>query len=451
MANYAPSYPDILGYITNGPRCVVGTLQVAAAVRPKTVRAGRPFAVLVLVQNTADEPTEVTATLMLPELDAARKPKHFTSKTDHVTVKVGAAEVGYILLPAACAPETAPGESYKLGVAIEAKAPTSTKVRRIRDATGGGSVVPEILTDEAMKRLADLKSVPFSATKRMLRDVVDVPFAIAPPKAATAPVPDYKASWINLWALHQHQDIRLLLVRYADTLKTRVLPQFKRAGLVDPLREAVEARFKTANYELKPPEAALIAKLMALILEFATPRDTAHGYIAAGIYSVAPLLDKNWQTEKEPAPLPQWCEGMLRILARDERAATQTVQLMTKVLFDPLLRDTIAYAFEEVTTATGDDLGTPEEMRQYGDDLVRLLAAKEGLHFNRVYMPLVLGGVLINDRLLVQLEKPGDLLGQMLGVLEERQAEIAPDDRQVYDMAVTLVDRVLFKYGYRQS
>src|SRR5262245_7518560 len=247
MANYAPSYPDILGYITNGPRCVVGTLRVAAAVRPKNVRAGRPFAVIVLVQNTADEPTEVTATLMLPEVDAARKPKRFTSKTDHVTVKVGAAEVGYILLPAACVPETAPGESYKIGIAIEAKAPTSTKVRRIRDATGGGSVVPEILTEEAMKRVNDLKSVPFSATKRMLRDVLDVPFVVAPQKEATSPVPDYKASWVSLWAMHQHQDIRLLLYRYADTMKTRVLPQFKRGTLVEPLREAVDARFKAAG------------------------------------------------------------------------------------------------------------------------------------------------------------------------------------------------------------
>jgi len=450
MANYAPSYPDILGYVTGGSRCVMGALQVAACVRPKTVRAGRPFAVMVLVQNTADEPTEVTASLLLPEVDAARKPKRFTSKTDQVTVKLGAAEVGYILLPAACVPETAPGNSYKVGVAIESKS-SGSKVQRVRDATGGGSVVPEILTPEAMTHLNELKSLRFSATKRMLRDVVDAPLAVAPPKEGTSPVADPKARWVNLWSLHQHQDIRLLLYRYAETMKNRVLPQFKRTSLLEPLREAIEARFEVGGYALKPPEATLIAKLMALILEYAAPRDTAHGYIAAGIYSVAPLLDKNWQTEKDTPELPRWCEGMLRILARDERAAAQPVQTVTKMLVDMLLRDAIAFAFEEVATATGDDLGTSEEMGQYGDELLRILAAKEGLNFNRVYMPLVLGGVLINDRLLVALEKPGDLLGQMLTVLEERQPEVAQDDKLVYEMAVTLVDRALFKYGYRQT
>ena len=42
----ATNYPDVLGFLTGGQRSNFGSAQVALAVRPRIVRAGRPFEVL---------------------------------------------------------------------------------------------------------------------------------------------------------------------------------------------------------------------------------------------------------------------------------------------------------------------------------------------------------------------------------------------------------------------
>ena len=78
-ARATPNYPDILGAITGGLRCNINVVQLALAVRPRVVRAGRPFEAILLVQNASDVNVDVTATLHLPDKDAAKQKNQFTS------------------------------------------------------------------------------------------------------------------------------------------------------------------------------------------------------------------------------------------------------------------------------------------------------------------------------------------------------------------------------------
>ncbi len=79
MENHPPNYPDILGYVTGGQQMLVSVIQAALALRPEVVPAGRPFEAIVMLQNTTDVNVEVTATVQLPPVDAAKVKRPFLS------------------------------------------------------------------------------------------------------------------------------------------------------------------------------------------------------------------------------------------------------------------------------------------------------------------------------------------------------------------------------------
>ena len=66
-----------------------------------------------------------------------------------------------------------------------------------------------------------------------------------------------------------------------------------------------------------------------------------------------------------------------------------------------------------------------------------------------MYMPLVMGGVIIYDRAVLKTEKIGELLTELSRQLKSRYAEVNPDNEMVYHMAEQLIDRSLQKFGYR--
>jgi hypothetical protein len=78
-----------------------------------------------------------------------------------------------------------------------------------------------------------------------------------------------------------------------------------------------------------------------------------------------------------------------------------------------------------------------------------MLAKDAPLDFSRVYMPLVLGGVIVYDRVMMPDEKLGELLEDMRDILNERKVEQNPDNEIIFNIAARLIDQAMMKYGYR--
>jgi hypothetical protein len=441
------NYPDILGLITGGDRLNVSVVQAALAVRPQPARSGRAFETVLLLQNAANLPAEVIVSLLLPDQDAKRQKGRFGAKMTKLSIILAPAEVGYVSLPAACHPETAPG-AYKIGVELDVK--VQGKPARVRAQTGGGTVDPATMPETALKQIEALKKMAFGITKRMGRNIIDVPLEVTLGKPE--PMPELKPGWVSVCKLTDYRDDRLLLHAYGETLQVQSLPSFKRANIYKPLVETTQIRFGTAGFPLKEPEAHAIAKLMTIILEFAAPKMTGHGYTNAGVYGVTPLLERDPLTLDRAMMLPHWTRAMLKAIARDERVASHPVQAATRLVYDELLRDSIEYAFELVETATGENLGSPEEMEHYADRVIELLKSGQGdsgLDFNRVYLPLIMGGIIVNDQMLTEKEDPAELLKGISHALEARLQTDPNADPTIVDMTGLLLERTGQKYGYR--
>jgi hypothetical protein len=264
----------------------------------------------------------------------------------------------------------------------------------------------------------------------------------------SAQLPNLNPGWVSLWTL-ERQDKGLLLHRYAALLKSQTLRQLRHNVLLKPLVQATEARFRDAGYPLDPSEAVVIGKLMTLVLEYAEPTRTAHGARAAGRFNLLPYIEKGLDIGEND--LPHWIRAMLGAIARDERAAQYPVQVVTKLAYDDLLRDALDLAFEIVSTATGENLGTQDEMREYGDQVLERFRARQGLDFARVYMPLVIGGILVNDKFAAEDETLVENLRQLWNVLDRRKNETTDDTQFVTDMAEGIIERALETFGHRRS
>ncbi len=442
-----PNYPDILGHASGGTRHNIGLVQVSLAVHPRVVRAGRPFEAILLVQNASDVEVDVTTTLKLPDRDAKKQKNRFTSKNKKLVVGLEAVETGYITLPISCLPDTAVSQEYWVGVEVKVKTVGKEKPKRIRLPEGGGKVEIEHLERSAVHNLEKLQNLAFS-TSKMARATVQAPFSVMSGKVGA--IADLQPGWTSLWTIKDHMDDRLLLQKYHQTLKLEVLPKLNRQTAFQTLLDRTQERFRDAGFSLTDIEAIFVAKLLTLILEYAAPSEGEHGVLAAGEYYILPLLDEERLKDDRPIVLPRWCSKYLRIIARDERAAKYPVQAVSHFLYDELLRDAIKHGFNMIEVSTGENLGEEDEMATYADQVIQMFQGSDvKLDFTHAYMPLILGGIIVYDRVLLADEKLGELIQGMRTIMDERSSERNENTEPIFSIAARIIDQALMKYGYR--
>lgn len=445
MADSAVNYPDILGLITGGARVNLGVMQAALAMRPRITRAGRPFEVVLLLQNASDVDVDVVVTLALPDQDARKQRGRFITQKPRLRIGIAPAEVGCAIMPATTLADIAIGDDYRIAVEIEPKA--LGKPQRIRATEGGGTVDLAALPPSAGAQIDELHGLDWAAQKKLGRPVLEVPFSVMMGKLGQ--IPNFKPGWISIARLSDYADHRPLLARYGDTLITQVFPHVKRSDTYKLLLDETSARFQAAGYPLDAAEAVLIAKLMALVLEYAAPEETGHGFLAAGVYAVKRLLlDDPLRMAVSPT-LPRWVVGMLTLLEREPRAAEQPALAVQRLLYDDLLHDAARMAFDLIERDTGEDLGTAAEHEAHVNDTLAALKARQGLNFAHAYLPLVCGGLIVSEQMPASKESPAQLLASLASVLERRRSEIDDDLLPLYEMTAKLIDRTGQKYGFR--
>jgi len=420
--------------MTGGARAPVGVVQVALGVRPAVIAAGDVAEVLLLVQNAADARVDVSALLQLP--------KGLAGRNARLVAGLAAGEVGVMSLPVVAQPETPPG-TYKLGLEIDVK-PLS-KAERLREASGGGRFNPGSVRADKAKQIEALKALTFSTNKRLARNILEASVEVT--SGARARLLDAEPGWQTLWTMADVPDERVLLKYFGETLRTRVIPQLRREYTLKPLTDATQARFAAAGFRLRTPETVLIAKVMALVLEYSAPK--LHGFspLAAGNYDLSPLFSGSGET----AAMPRWSRSLLRLVARDERTALHAVPVLTRMAYDDLLRDAIALSFHLVENATGEDVGSEHEMQVYADRLIEKLQAQTGMDFVHTYMPLVLGGIVINEQMKTEDVNFIHLLRELWALMDERRAETGEAGAPVIEIAEQLIERALQSYGFRKG
>ncbi|MEP6988965.1 MAG: hypothetical protein ABI970_25405, partial [Chloroflexota bacterium] len=415
-----PNYPDILGYITDGQQLTIGVVQMALGVRPPVARVGRPFAVILLLQNMSDANVEVSATLHLPLKDAAGEKLRFGSPNEHSSVSLLPAEVGYLVIPVGTRANAAPAKEYLIGVEVQVE--SASKPRFIRQIEQSEEINLDYyfsLSEESIQKLMVLKMLNFSTKWRTkFSNLIEASFALAPAK--DMPRNDVKAGWFSLWTLGSDSDARPLLERYRGTLALSIIPGLTPATLYKALFPVTKERFSKA-YNIQAIEIHFITKLMVYILSIAPHPPLVYHYPEEAMYTVMTLLKNGWPTDGTPIPLPYWCRGLLHMLGMDEEVLKDPSLAFTGALYDELMRDAITHGFHIMSVATRREMAGEHELKVYTDYLVQTIRRpKRPLTFTDIYLPLVLAGTVVAEDVPVPNEKPLDRVHDLIKLYNKR-------------------------------
>lgn len=438
------NYPDVLGYITQSERYTFGVIEAALAVRPRVAKSGHPFGVILLLQNTINTVVDVTATLSLPNKDAAGKKDRFIVDKPRLVVQLQPGEVGYVLLPVSSLPDTATSRDYTLSMDVQVK--PAEKAELVRQADTPWPLDTSKLPAEKAEKVESLRKCKFSTQPKkggLLRGASGLEIGFAMLAGKTGKPLKLKPGWVSLWTLGDQDDVESLLVRYREPLKLKLLPGLDRKELQANLLEKTTARFAQAGYPLQPIEALTITKLMLLILEYANPSQSAQSTMQSGAYNLEQYLREDVEPQGE---LPFWVRRILRAIAQDERVARAPNRAIPHFAYDDLLKDATLYGFKEVERASGEELGTAAEMLTYADHLLEKLGQQGTLDFGYVYVPLVLAGVIVYDRVLLKDEQVAEIVDDIRDMLEQRRDEVEEDD-PVFALAENVIEYELRKYG----
>lgn len=450
-----PNFPDIIGYITGGERFDLGAVQVVAAIIPSIVKAGKTFRIAVILQNMVEAPVEMLVMLSLPTVDNAGKRNRFSAKTLRTSVGMQPAEVGMILLPVTSMGDTAAGPT-KFPIGIDG-VKMLERGGRIRAANGGSPLYVGGLPAKTRQLLDNLARQKFVGGKKgLLTGSASLePIALIQMGGLTE-ISELQAEYRTIWTRADlREDPLMLLDRFKDDMSQHALISLDRTQMIPPLVEKTAARFKQAGYELQEVEAKLIGRVLAHILEYACTGQMSYGrtYLMLSEYEVLPMIQR--PPYETPEIKLRWLIEVLYAVAEDNRVPKYMARTIVKDhIYDALVRDALTWSLNTVEAATGLELGTTEELEAHANQwyekyqkLLRGAPDAEPLNIEDVYLPLVLAGIATYDDLTLPDEdiKAFNPLFQVM--LRERADERTAENSSLYDIAATLLDKALKKYG----
>lgn len=406
-------YPDVLSAISPA-RITYDTFQAAVGVFPQQVFLNQPFEVVIILQSLIDQAQEIRLTLQLPGQDQAGQPIVFEAPQRSAVLHLGPGEVTAVRLPAVPIPPSLPASDLPLWVTLQARPPRHHQA--IRTATGGAP--PAVITVSPFKLLVLRDVVYAPAPIGAAHDTVTLALDINGRQLPAAPA-GLQAHIEPLWTQAQYAAERSAVAGRVEDARvlTSALTQ---PNILDPLFDTVEESFAARGLPLHPGEALAIAKLLT--------------------YTV----DSGNTIDEGAAPLERlrWFQSLCQLLAADPLAARLPQgDLVTGPLFEAVLYDAVLLGFTLVRSRVKSNLGDQRERVAYANKLLGWFTGQSEPDQTYIYLPLVLGGVIVNAAVTGRDENPWRLLDAVQEAARGRVRLASRDVREVFDLLDKLIER----------
>jgi hypothetical protein len=87
-------------------------------------------------------------------------------------------------------------------------------------------------------------------------------------------------------------------------------------------------------------------------------------------------------------------------------------------------------------------------MQDFAEQVVSKLNTQGEMDFSYAYLPLILGGLTVLDRVMMPDERIGDIMRDVRMIVEDRADEIDETTETVYHIADRMMEMTLRKYGF---
>ncbi|MBI1277651.1 MAG: hypothetical protein GC179_05950 [Anaerolineaceae bacterium] len=380
-----PLYPDVLGSITGGARISMDKLQCALGIFPTQTYMNQPVEVILILQNMVDQPMQIKVGLQLPSQDKKGHPVVIDTAQKTLAVSMRPGEVGVLRIPIIPLPPTQAGTGFPVRVAVRYRTPNEG--HPVRPPAGGAP--PSVLSISSFK-LQALREVAFSAhTWNESAEIITTYFDIAPKR--TPPIgQDLQPKYESLWTMQEMVEERELVQAKLEDAQ-RVATSLTRNTVYVPMMMAVEEHFAERGMPLHPGEMRAIAKMMTYTLD-------------EGLE-----LEPGFSMEDS-----RWFLTLCQVLAHNpDLENIDRGELVTKYLFEAALYDSILLGFSTIDPKVKEDLGDAAERVNYANRVLAWFAGEGDPDPSYIYLPLAMGGVVVNMLVASKDENPWLVVDQL--------------------------------------
>ncbi len=411
---FDPLYPDVLGAIAGSMRVSFeSVLQAAAGIFPHSAYLNQPVEVILLLQSMVDHNIDVTVTLTLPTKSADGTEVVLTTPKKQTSVTISAGEVGVLRMPVVAMLPTQPTDDVPIRVTIQYH--TKGTGKQVRPPTRGAPPSALAVSPFKMQVLRDVEWVEHPSN--LPPETLVVSFNINPKRMPVAKQ-TLKPTYETLWAQGQMREERRNILGQVD--EARLLSAtFTRDMIYDFLYRAVDDTYAKLGLPLHPGETTAIAKMLNYTLD-----DYAR-------------LDPTFKIEEQ-----RWFQVLCQVLAHDPQVGQWNAgEIVSRYLFEATMYDAILLAFTVIRSRVRANLGDRAERVNYANKMMRWLGGETPPDLIYIYLPLVLGGVVVNDQVTWQGDDPWKMISQLREAYRGRVRLIEGDAMEIFDM----LDKLLVK------
>jgi hypothetical protein len=260
-------------------------------------------------------------------------------------------------------------------------------------------------------KLHALREVEFAAhTWNQSAEIMTSYFDIAPKRIQPLDQ-DLQPIYESLWT-HEEMAEERELVQAKIPAALRVAARLGGAVVLKPLLKAVDDRFGEKGMPLHPGEVMAIAKMMTYTLDEGLD------------------LEPGFAMQES-----RWFETLCQVLAHDEKLEDlDRGELVTKYLFDAALYDAILLGFGVITPKVKEDLGDHAERVSFANRVLMWLAGQGQPDLSYVYLPLALGGIVVNMIVSGREDNPWEMIDLLREAARGRARLVSGEASAIFKM-----------------
>lgn len=395
-------YPDVLGDLVDArQRFEVSGVHYLMALQPATVAPGETASLRVWLQSCWDVPVQVLITVHFPDHSAPS----LSVIQEHTEVPLEAAEVGEVTIPIACASRTRHGEhvvQMTIGVQFETR---GLYVRSQRNEGRLGDTLLSFATGMALAETMGLGFVARTQPEQELSLRVE-----GPPQPGQTP--DLTPIFFSHWTVAD-LPMQGKARQYVNDQRIYLMPRLTRPALYLAFLEESQERLRDAALPLHVGEAIFLSKILTFSVERFLRRTEWQDAVLVPAYGLA---------------------------FRHNLPVNDPVFLITRADYARIARLAIALSFGMLREHLKRDIWTIREQLAVADLVADRVERGGVLPPEFLYLPLLLGGLMVADRLQMPGEDPRDSLGLLVKARQQRSADLAenPELTGVLDQLLRL-------------
>jgi hypothetical protein len=388
----AIAYPDVLGDLVDArQRFEADGVQYVQRLVPPVIAQGATAHLHFWLQSCWEAGATLRVATMWSRGLALRMPE------PSLDVPLRAAEVAELLLPIQAGPDLPPG-THRLSLRLRAR--PEVRCQRIRPRQATGALENSLLPYVVGLRLASSLGVGYSTTPRTQ---FDMPLRVVSPSeqasvgTAGGEGDELAPTLVSRWVLDDWPT-QGRAQQWVNDRRPYILKGLELPSLFRVLMDETQERFRRSGLQLAIGETIFVAKILA--------------------WTVRYFLDE-----------PSWQDGLLvpayALAFQHDLPTDDPTLLVARADYARLVRLASALTFGLLRRRRGEDIWDMGEQRALAEFVSGRLESAKPLSAEFLYLPLVVGGLLVGEEVVLPGEKYAESRSLVAVAREGRQPEWA--------------------------